>query len=144
MIRQNECMGAIGQIIKTGHWITDQVGMALKVHDFSEPQYNVLRILKGRKGQPITVQGIQEKMVQRTSNVTRIIDKLLEKGLVSRNECPSNRRRMDVAITTAGEEVLVQLNKTVKEFHRPMFKNLTNKEAQTLTQLIIKLKGKIK
>ena len=132
---------AIGQIIKTGHWITDQVGIELKDYDISEPQYNVLRILKGRNRRPITVQEILERMVQRTSNVTRIVDKLIQKELVHRQECPSNRRKMDIIITDRGEELLTQLDKKVHEFHSPMVANLTNEEAQTLTRLIIKLKG---
>ncbi|MEP1095417.1 MAG: MarR family transcriptional regulator [Cyclobacteriaceae bacterium] len=136
-------LSAIDQIIRTGHWITDQVSVELKEFDISEPQYNVLRVLKVRGGDPITVQKIQDKMVQRTSNVTRIIDKLLEKGLVSRKECPSNRRKMDIAITKQGEELLVELNKKVIAFHQPMAKNLSAEESQELTRLIRKLKARI-
>jgi len=135
-------LSAIDQIIRTGHWITDQVSVELKEFDISEPQYNVLRVLKVRGGDPITVQKIQNKMVQRTSNVTRIIDKLLEKGLVSRTECPSNRRKMDIAITKQGEELLVELNKKVIAFHQSMAKNLAAEEAQELTRLIKKLKAR--
>lgn len=132
---------AIGQIIRTGHWITDQVNTALKGFDISEPQYNVLRVLNVRGGKPITVQQIQTKMVQRTSNVTRIIDKLLDKGLVERHECPTNRRKMDITITKNGEDLLVELDKKVQAFHAPMSNNLTAEEAKTLTELIIKLKA---
>ena len=134
-------LSAIDQIIRTGHWITDQVSVELKEYGMTEPQYNVLRILKVRNGEPITVQKIQEKMVQRSSNVTRIIDKLLDKELVNRVECPSNRRKMDITITQTGEELLKKLNQKVISFHQPMAKNLTSEEAQKLRQLIIKLKG---
>ncbi len=137
-------LGAIDQIIRTGHWITDMVSVELKEFGISEPQYNVLRILKVRGGEPITVQKIQEKMVQRSSNVTRIIDKLIEKGLVNRTECPSNRRKMDITINKSGETLLSQLNQRVIDFHQPMAKNLTTEEAQTLKHLIIKLKGEQK
>lgn len=58
----------------------------------TEPQFNVLRILQGQKGDPLTVQEIQERMVQRGSNVTRIIDKLIEKVLLERHECATNIR----------------------------------------------------
>ena len=97
---------AIHQIIRTGHWITDQISQELKEHDVTEPQFNVLRILRGRKGNPVTVVEIQEQMVQRTSNVTRIIDKLLVKGLVDRQECHANRRKMDITITEKGRTFL--------------------------------------
>ncbi len=134
-------LSAIDQIIRTGHWITDQVSVELREFDISEPQYNVLRVLKVRSGEPITVQKIQEKMVQRTSNVTRIIDKLLDKGLVNRIECPTNRRKMDITITEKGENLLGELNKKVIAFHQPMAKNLSTEDAQTLKKLILKLKG---
>ena len=134
-------LNAVYQVIKTGHWITDMVGQELKEFGITEPQFNVLRILQGRKGVPITVQEIQNKMVQRSSNVTRIIDKLSEKGLVDRKECPDNRRKMDITITYKGSKMLVTLGKKVYQFHGPMAKNLTEGEAQTLTKLIIKLKG---
>ena len=132
---------AVHQLIRTGNWITDKVSRDLKEFGISEPQFNVLRILRGRKGVPIAVQNIQEKMVQRSSNVTRIIDKLLTKGLVSRKECPSNRRRMDITITNSGEALLLQLDKRVEESHQPMSKNLNTEECRQLENLIIKLKG---
>jgi len=131
---------AIYEIIRTGHWMTDQVSIELKEFDISEPQFNVLRILKRRKGVPITVQEIQDKMVQRTSNVTRIIDKLLSKKLVERKECPSNRRKMDITITVEGIDFLKKLDQKVAAFHKPMVNNLSDEELTLLTTLIRKLK----
>jgi len=135
---------AIYQIIRTGHWITDMVSQELKEFGITEPQFNVLRILHGRKGLPITVQEIQQKMVQRTSNVTRIVDKLLDKGLVDRRECPLNRRKMDITITAEGIKMLAILSQKLYQYHGPMAQNLTGEEAQTITKLIIKLKGESK
>ncbi|MEM6377584.1 MAG: MarR family transcriptional regulator, partial [Bacteroidota bacterium] len=63
---------AIYEIITTGHWITDEVTKTLKEFGVTEPQYNVLKILKGAKGEPLTVGGILDNMVQRSSNITRI------------------------------------------------------------------------
>ena len=102
----NRYFQAIYQIITTGHWITAQVGKQLKVHGMTEPQFNVLRILRGAKGAPITVQEILENMVQQSSNVTRIVDKLLTMELVERKECPTNRRKMDITITDKGLNLL--------------------------------------
>lgn len=132
---------AVYQIIITGHWITDQVGKDLKEYGITEPQFNVLRILKGRKGNPITVHEIQEKMVQRSSNVTRIVDKLLDKGFVNRQECPTNRRKMDITITEKGSKQLDILNTKVEKFHDQFQGNLTDEESETLEILIKKLKG---
>ena len=73
---------AVLEIIKTGHWITDSVSKELKEYDIYEPQYNVLRILRGAKGTPISVNTILKHMVKVSNNVTRIVDKLTQKGLV--------------------------------------------------------------
>ncbi|MBB6459793.1 MarR family winged helix-turn-helix transcriptional regulator [Flammeovirga kamogawensis] len=141
-MKESNYIKAIYQIISTGHWITDRVGSELKEYGITEPQFNVLRILRGQNGNPITVFEILERMVQRSSNITRIVDKLLEKGLVNRVECPTNRRKMDITITPKGLETLKELDKKVETFHEPIRSNLTELEAETLAKLIIKLKGK--
>lgn len=132
---------AILQIISTGHWITDQVTKELKEFDISEPQFNVLRILKGAKKTPLTVAAIQKRMIQKSSNITRIIDKLLSKGFVERKECVENRRKMDISITKKGLEHLKVLDKKVQSLHQPMMNNLNPDELKTLSNLIIKLKS---
>lgn len=132
---------AINEIIQTGNWMTDQVGIELKEFEVTEPQFNVLRILKSQKGSPMTVSNILNQMVQRTSNVTRIVDKLNEKGLVTRMECPSNRRKMDILITEQGSDLLMELNRKMHAFHLPLMKNLEPEEAVTLTNLLKKLKN---
>lgn len=137
----NDYFMAIGEIIKTGHWITDSVSRELKEFGIYEPQYNVLRILRNAKGQPISVNRILENMVQRSSNVTRIVDKLAAKGLVERTLSLEDRRKMDILITKEGIELLTKLDQKVHQFHQPMMKNLNKNEAETLKQLIIKLKG---
>ena len=129
----------IYKIIKTGHWITDQVSQELKEFGITEPQYNVLRILKEAKGKPVTVQEILENMVQRSSNVTRIVDKLLSKGYVERQECPTNRRKLDITLTESGKALLEELDRTVYAFHKPMMANLNAQELETLRFLIKKL-----
>ena len=129
------------ELVKTGHWITDSVTQVLKGQDMYEPQFNVLRILQSMKGKPISVNAILDRMIQRSSNVTRIIDKLESKGLANRVLCSSDRRKMDVVITEEGIELLKVLNKKVEAFHQPLFKNLTSEEQQTFLQLIKKFKG---
>lgn len=131
----------IFEIIRTGHWMTDSVSKALKEFGIYEPQFNVLRILRGAKGKPLSVNTILENMVQRSSNVTRIVDKLETKGLVERTLCPKDRRKMDIIITPEGLELLKKLDQKVHDFHKPMMKNLNSKEAETLKRLIKKLKG---
>ena len=135
----NQYYLAIHKIITSGHWITDQVGKALKEFGISEPQYNVLRVLKQAGGEPVTVQEILAQMVQASSNVTRIIDKLLQKGLVDRNENPNNRRKMDITITVQGMVLLEKLDQAVHAFHAPMQDRLSDEELGQLRSLISKL-----
>ena len=132
---------AIHEIIRTGHWITDSISKALKEFGIYEPQYNVLRILQSEKGSPISVNAILDQMVQRSSNVTRIVDKLALKGLVERTISLEDRRKMDILITEEGENLLQQLDAKVKEFHQPMMDKLNQKEQEVLTELIKKLRG---
>lgn len=131
----------VTQIIRMGHWITDQISLELKEFDITEPQYNVLRTLSDANGKPVTVQDLLDSMMQRSSNITRIVDKLIAKGLVIRQECPTNRRKMDITITSEGKRLLKKLDKKVYSFHQPMEDNLNNKELETLNKLIKKLKG---
>ena len=132
---------AIHEIITTGHWITHEVTMALKSFGVTEPQYNVLRILSEDKNKPVTVGDILKNMVQRNSNVTRIVDKLVTKKYVTRQECPTNRRKMDIVITPIGVKVLNQLDQKVQEFHKSYYDKLSSKELTILKKLIQKLKS---
>ncbi len=130
----------IHQLISAGHWITDSASMALREFGMTEPQYNVLRILDEAQLKPLAINTIQNKMVQRSSNVTRIVDKLLEKGLIERHECMSNRRKKDITLTQSGILLLKELDRKVHEFHSNIISNLSNGEINTLKLLIIKLR----
>ena len=101
-----------------------------------------MRILRGAKGKPISANSILEKMVQRSSNITRIVDKLTAKGLVKRTLAVDDRRKMDIIITDKGLDLLKLLDKKVEALHKPLINNLSSEEAETLKRLIIKLKGK--
>ena len=130
---------AVLKILSTGHRLTDEVNQTLKPYDISEPQFNVLRILRGQKGNPITVQEIQERMIQRSSNVTRLVDKLLAKSLVHRSICEENRRKMDITITTKGLKLLKQLDKSLLKLHEAYRDRLSGQEAKNLKLLLDKL-----
>ncbi|MFC5045501.1 MarR family winged helix-turn-helix transcriptional regulator [Aquimarina hainanensis] len=137
----NEYFNAVIEIIRTGHWFTDQISRELKEYQIYEPQFNVLRILRGAGGTPLSVNQILENMIQRSSNVTRIVDKLSSRGLVRRELCSEDRRKMDIVITEKGLALLEKLDKKVNDFHMPMSTNLSKEEANKLKELIIKLKG---
>ena len=136
----NSYFQAVYEILRTGHWFTDQVSRELKEYGIYEPQFNVLRILRGA-GRQVSVSYILERMIQPSSNVTRIVEKLESRGLVDRKLCPADRRKMDISITPEGLKLLRQLDAKVEKLHEPMMHNLTDSEAKQLKQLIQKLKG---
>ncbi len=129
----------IHQIITTGHWITDQVSMTLKEYGITEPQYNVLRVLKSADGKPLSVQTLLENMVQRNSNITRIVDKLVSKGFADRQECPTNRRKMDIKITKEGMRILKKLDAKVFGFHEPYTTKLEQEEIRNIKETYFKI-----
>jgi len=132
---------AMLKIVSTGHWLTDSITRELKEFDATEPQFNVLRVLNAKPEIPCSVQEIQHGMMQKSSNVTRIVDKLLKKGYVNRELNEDNRRKVDISITPEGQLFLKKLESRVFAFHEPLHKNLSPEECETLTYLINKLKG---
>ncbi len=88
----NNFQRAYLNIVFTANWLNSNTHKQLKPFNITTPQYNVLRILRGQKGIPMNVFAIQERMTHRMSNVTRIIEKLVDKNLVSRNDNKENKR----------------------------------------------------
>jgi DNA-binding MarR family transcriptional regulator len=107
---RNERHKAVLNILFTASWLQCLQPRLFKQYGLTPQQYNVLRILRGQKGTPITVNGIQERMLDRSSNASRLIDKLKEKQLVTRLECPTDRRQMDIQITPEGLELLKRMD----------------------------------
>ncbi|MEN9729102.1 MAG: hypothetical protein RLZ91_219 [Bacteroidota bacterium] len=101
---------AVVNIIFTGNWMMQQTHELLKPYGLTPQQYNVLRILRGQQNNPITVLGITERMMDKMSNASRLVDKLLEKKLVLRRECPKDRRAVDVMILPAGLVLLEEID----------------------------------
>lgn len=125
-------------IMYTENVIADKFNEILKPHDLSSEQYNVLRILRGQKGTPANMCLIQERMIAKNSNTTRLIDKLLLKELVTREVCPDNRRKIEVLITQKGLDLLKYLDPHVIEHEDLFAKNLTEQELLQLNILLEK------
>ena len=90
----------------TSNWLGYKQLELFKEHDITSQQYNVLRILRGQQSNAIKVTDIAERMLDKNSNTSRLIDKLLVKGLAKRTSCPSDRRAVDVVITPEGLDLL--------------------------------------
>ncbi|GLB52128.1 MarR family transcriptional regulator [Neptunitalea chrysea] len=118
--------------------LNETLYVGLKPFDMSTEQFNVLRILRGQKGLPINMCDIQDRMIAKTSNTTRLVDKLLKKDLVTRNICKNNRRKMEVLITQKGLELLSILDPLVLAYEEHFTNNLNEEELNTLNTLLEK------
>jgi DNA-binding MarR family transcriptional regulator len=127
-------------ILFTGNWMYLVNTNSLKSAGLTLPQYNVLRILRGQHPKPATVNLLIERMLDKSSNASRIVDKLLNKNLVVRKICKKDRRSVDVLITDKGLDMLKQIDGFQEEW-RKTFKTLNREEAKNLNNLLDKLRG---
>ncbi len=125
----------------TQNILGDKFHEILKPFEISREQFNVLRILRGQKGRPVNMTVIQERMLSKNSNTTRLIDKLLLKDFVTRNVCPENRRKIEVLITQKGMDLLSKLDITVNEHESYFAQNLTNEELEQFNTLLEKFRN---
>ena len=128
-------------ILFTQNCIADKFNEILKPYELSSEQYNVLRILRGQNGKAVNMCLLQERMIAKTSNTTRLVDKLLLKSLVTREICPSNRRKMEIEITQKGLNVLTELEPKVRNQEVSLAQNITNEELITLNNLLEKYRN---
>ncbi|RED43815.1 MarR family transcriptional regulator [Winogradskyella eximia] len=129
-------------IFHSSIWIKDDFLLQLKPYELSLEQFNVLRILRGQKGNAINLQDIQERMISKMSNTTRLVDKLIKKKFVKRTICKTNRRKVEILITDLGLETLKIVDPIIDETEKNITKNLTQEELTQLNTLLIKLKNK--
>jgi len=125
-------------VMFTQNILIDKFNELLKPYDLSNEQYNVLRILRGQKGKPANMSVIQERMIAKNSNTTRLIDKLLLKELVTREVCPANRRKIEVLITEKGLLLLAKLDSKVIDYEKKFSDNLSRTEQIQLIELLEK------
>lgn len=125
-------------VLYTSSWLLDQQSKVFKDHGITSPQYNVLRILRGQYPEPCTVNTIIDRMLDKMSNASRIVDRLELKGLVARSVCASDRRAKDVAITEKGLLVLDQVDDDLSnwlEKFEPINKQAVETASHTLDAL---------
>ena len=123
-------------LIKYNCKVNDSVSKALKPFGVSFQQFNVLRILRGQKGVAANLSTVHERMVNRTSNTTRIIDKLSDKNLVKRNICEENRRKIELFITNEGLKLLSVIDTIVEKTEDKATQKLNEKEKEKLIALL--------
>jgi len=132
---------ALVNLLYTSSWLSYEQTQVFKAHELSMQQYNVLRILKGQHPQSITVNMLIERMIDKSSNASRIVEKLRLKGMLKRKICPEDRRRVDVLITRRGIKVLNAATADLHQLHRRI-QNLDEAEVELLNELLNKLRTK--
>lgn len=118
--------------------INQELGSALKPFGVSLQQFNVLRILRGQKGKPANMSTLNDRMVRKMSNTTRLVDKLLLKGYVERVVCQSNRRKVEISITEEGKKVLKDMDKVVADAETRLVDQLSESDMHLLNSLLDK------
>ena len=123
-------------IIFTGNWMEAKTDALLKPFDISHQQYNVLRILRGQQGEAINLYEVQERMLNKMSNATRLVEKLRQKGLVTREQCASNRRKVEIAITPKGLDLLNRIDPLMQEQEEKYFGCVSEQEAELINRIL--------
>ena len=126
-------------LLKASSKAEDLLAKVLKPYEISLQQFNVLRILRGRKEKPANLGTIQKRMVHKNSNTTRLIDKLIEKFLVERKTCEENRRKIELIITPKGKSILSELDLVIEIAETEILKPLDLEEQKSLRKLLNKI-----
>jgi DNA-binding MarR family transcriptional regulator len=121
-------------------WFMQRQKKIFKRFGLSGAQFNILRILRGKHPEPASVNYLKERMLDKMSDASRIVDKLFNKGLVIRKICNSDRRRAEVKITEKGLDLLNKIDQIENEFDE-VFINLTENESEILNNLLDKMRG---
>jgi DNA-binding MarR family transcriptional regulator len=136
---QNEYHKLALNILFTGRWMENNNARFFKQYDLTTQQYNVLRILRGQHPNAASVGDVLSRMLDKSSNITRLVDKLADKKLVTRCENPDNRRMQELKITDMGLDLLKEIDAPMSE-SMDTLKILTVKEAEHLNLLLDRIR----
>jgi DNA-binding MarR family transcriptional regulator len=127
-------------ILYTASWLNIKNTEILRPLGLTPQQFNILRILRGQHPKPASVNLLMQRMLDKSSNASRLVDRLEDKGFVKRETNKKDKRAVDVCITDAGMGVLQHIDDTIGmlEFH---LKNISEEEAKELSRLLDKLRG---
>lgn len=136
---RNELQKAAINLIYTSNWMNEKMKAFFDKEDITPQQFNILRILRGA-GKPISTLQIRQRMLDKMSDTSRIVDRLLAKGLVKKNTCNNDKRLVDVSITDKGKKLLERLDLLAPEMDA-FFSNLSDAEAKLLNKLLDKIRS---
>ncbi len=135
---RNEFQKAGINFIYTYNWFNEKMKQFFDKEDITPQQFNILRILRGA-GKPISTLQIRQRMLDKMSDTSRIVDRLIAKNLVEKNVCPNDKRLVDVSITDAGKKLLEKIDACNNDMDA-IFDNLSEADAHTLNTLLDKLR----
>jgi DNA-binding MarR family transcriptional regulator len=136
----NEYEKLVINILFTASWLEGKNIQRFKPYGISPQQFNVLRILRGAHPHPVRLSDITERMIDKNSNATRLVEKLRQKGFLKRDICPTNRRQVDILILNKGLEILKEIDVEMKNSLKE-YKAITKTEAMEINTLLDKLRS---
>jgi MarR family transcriptional regulator, 2-MHQ and catechol-resistance regulon repressor len=138
---RNEHQKATINILYTSSWLTEQMRSFLEEYDLTHQQYNVMRILRGSFPEPISTLEIRNRMLDKMSDASRIVDRLVAKGLAEKRGCQIDKRKVDVLISEKGKKLMKEMDAKTNEMDE-IAANITEAEAKTLNKILDKLREK--
>ena len=126
-------------LIYTLSWMREKTNTIFEAEDITPQQFNILRILRGSFPQPLSTLKIRERMLEKMSDTSRIVDRLITKGLVKKLTCKNDRRLVDVIISDKGKKILERLDARQEEIDS-VLGNLSEKDANILSDLLDKIR----
>lgn len=134
---RNEYSKLLINILFTSSWLNSNQNQVFKKYDLTPQQFNALRILRGQSPNAASVNLLKDRMIDKMSNVSRIIDKLKDKDLVTRKNCKEDRRQVDIKITQKGLDLLAILDEKLIAWEKKLT-TITEQEAATINSLLDK------
>lgn len=124
----------------SGNWLKNEIKEFLDQFEITQQQYNILRILRGAKGEPLSTNEICDRMIDKMSDTSRIVDRLVAKKLAEKNLNPHDKRKIQVFISSEGEQLLSTIDAEMYTLDAK-FNHLTDEEADQLNNLLEKLRS---
>jgi len=137
---ESEYQKVVVNIVYTYGWVTSIVKKRLEKHHITMQQFNILRILRGQHPKPATINLLKERMLDKMSDASRIVDRLVQKGLVSRTINKKDRRAVDIIISEKGLEILKKLDPVITP-EDILKANIGQEDVTALNVLLDRLRG---
>ena len=138
---RNSRQKALINLLYTYGWAIEKIKGFVAKEDITHQQYNILRILRGANPQPLSTLQIRERMLDKMSDTSRIVDRLVLKGLVQKSTCSKDKRLVDVVISERGQELLKRLDGQAERMDESIMGGISEEEAEHLALLLDKLRG---